>query len=151
MEKITLTKVFRTDKDKQGNPLKSSKGVPYTRLNVKSQEHGDKYISGFGNKENANWKEGDTVEVIIKQNGEYLNFEMPKATGDIGELTEKVKKLQSQVTSLDLSVERRVKELFAELKADLVLEMTGKFNLKKDLDEFNKSAEQALEDLETPF
>lgn len=76
--KITLTKVFTTNKDKEGNELKSKKGVPYTRMSIKANEYGDKWISGFQNKDNKDWKEGDTVEVEIKENGEYLNFETPK-------------------------------------------------------------------------
>lgn len=75
---VTLTKIYTTNKDKAGNPLKSAKGVPYTRMSIKTEEHGDKWISGFQNKESINWKEGDTVEVEVTQSGEYLNFSTPK-------------------------------------------------------------------------
>lgn len=78
MQKVTITKIYTTDKDKQGNPLKSKKGYPYTRMSIKCAEHGDNWISGFKNKDNENWKEGDTVEIVITENGEYLNFEVPE-------------------------------------------------------------------------
>lgn len=135
IKKVTLTAVYRNDKDKQGNPFKSKKGFPYTKLSFKCKEYGDKYVGGFGNKDNEGWKVGDTVEVIVKQNGEYLNFDMPKVE-DVQ--TERIAKLEARVTTLDLSLERRVRELFAELKSDLVLELTGKFQTTKDFNEMQK-------------
>lgn len=78
MAKVTLTKIYKTNKDKEGNELKSKKGFPYTRMSIKTEEHGDKWVSGFENKDNKDWKEGDTVEIEVKENGQYLNFETPK-------------------------------------------------------------------------
>ncbi len=129
IKKVTLTAVYRNTTDKAGNPLKSAKGIPYTKLSFKCKEYGDKYVGGFGNKANESWKQGDTVEVIIKENGQYLNFEMPK---EVDMATERITKLEARVTTLDLSLERRVRELFSELKSDLVLELTGKFQTTKD-------------------
>lgn len=90
MEKVTLTKIYTTDKDKQGNPLKSKEGRPYTRMSIKCLEHGDKWISGFQNAQNKDWKEGDEVEIIIKPNGEYLNFETPKKDDKVVEMLSQV-------------------------------------------------------------
>lgn len=70
---ITLTHIARNNKT-------SKAGKPYVSVGIKCDAHGDRFINGFGNKENANWKVGDTVEVDIEQKGEYLNFSMPKAT-----------------------------------------------------------------------
>lgn len=94
METITLTKVFTTNKDKQGNILMSKNNKPYTRMSIKCSEHGDKWISGFQGQSNGGWKEGDRVEVIIKQNGQYLNFDVPKKEDKINEsMGEVLKKL----------------------------------------------------------
>lgn len=94
MEIITLTKIFATNKDKQGNILMSKNNKPYTRMSIKCSEHGDKWISGFQNQQNQNWKEGDRVEVIIKENGQYLNFDVPKKEDKINEtVTEVLNKL----------------------------------------------------------
>jgi hypothetical protein len=79
MQKLTLTRVFTTDKTKEGTPLISKKGIPYTKMSVKCVEYGDKWISGFKNKQNADWKEGMVVEAIITPNGEYINFSLLKA------------------------------------------------------------------------
>lgn len=77
--KITLTRIFISDKNKDGTPLMSKLGKPYSKMSVKCVEHGDKWLSGFKGKENEFWKEGDQVYVILKQNGDFLNYEVPKA------------------------------------------------------------------------
>ena len=82
--KVHLTKVYIASQSKDGVPFISgptsrTPGKPYSKISIKCTEHGDKYIGGFVNKDNENWKEGDTVDIIVKQNGEYLNFETPKA------------------------------------------------------------------------
>lgn len=129
VKKYTLTGVWRNTTDKQGNPLKSKDGKPYTKLSIKTKETGDKYVGGFGNKANEAWKVGDVVEIIVEQNGEYLNFKLPNKDDA---QNERISKLEGRVTKLDLSVERRVEELFSKLKSDLVLELTGKFNTTAD-------------------
>jgi len=86
MEKVKITRVYVTDKDKQGNPLigqarDGKPGRPYTRMSIQCTQYGEKWLSGFKGKENENWKEGDEVEVIVKKagdQGQYLNFEVPK-------------------------------------------------------------------------
>ena len=78
MEKITITKVYRSNKDKKGILLTTSDGREYTRLALKTKEHGDSWVSGFGNDKNASWKEGDIVEVVIEKKGQYINFSVPK-------------------------------------------------------------------------
>ena len=65
-------------------------GKPYTRMSVKVAEHGEKWISGFESPVNKGWKEGDVVAMVIKENGEYLNFEVPKPADKIDEKLEKV-------------------------------------------------------------
>lgn len=81
MQQITITKIFTKE-------AVSKTGKPYTSMSIKANEYGEKWISGFKGKENANWKEGDKVEVIIDKkqgtdkNGnptEYLNYSVPKA------------------------------------------------------------------------
>ena len=75
--KLTLTQVNRYTTKKDGSPLITSKGRPYTSVRIKTQEHGDTMISGFGSESNAHWKAGDTVEADVVQKGEYMNFSMP--------------------------------------------------------------------------
>ena len=79
--KITLTKVTKLTQDKQGNPLTTKAGKPYTRLLINCNEHGSVALSGFDNQATQNWKVGDTVEVEIEEvkvgDKTYLNFKTP--------------------------------------------------------------------------
>lgn len=83
---VTLTKIQRFTKDKEGNDLIAqsgfNKGKPFTRLVIYTQEH-EKSLSGFDSAVSANWKEGDKVEIEVKENGQYLNFSVPKTGGSM--------------------------------------------------------------------
>ena len=83
MKKYTLTQVYRTDKDKDGKPLVSKTGKAYAKCNIKVEEHGDKWLSGFGNAGNQAWVAGDQVQLMVSEkefNGSvYLQYEVPKA------------------------------------------------------------------------
>ncbi len=101
---LTLTRVYRNDKDKEGNPLvfKSgvSKGKTYTKLGIQCVEYGDVWLSGFDAQWNANWKEGDKVEAEVEKttsNGkEYLNL---RRIDPLVALEKRVKALEEIVLS----------------------------------------------------
>ena len=103
MQKVTLTAVYHNDKDRNGNPYKSQAGKPYTKCNIKCTEYGDKYLSGFDNKETQTWKIGDTVDIIIEQKGEYLNFSLPKKeTGGLTEMDrEMFMRMEKKIDSIN--------------------------------------------------
>lgn len=75
---VTITKINRTTTDKKGDALKTKDGRPYTRISLKTDQHEDKWLSGFENADTKSWKQGDSVEIEVTQNGEYLNFKTPK-------------------------------------------------------------------------
>lgn len=104
MNKITITRVYASDKDKQGVPLKTRDGKPYTKLAIKAVEYGDNWLSGFQNSRNVNWKEGDTVEVLIttqvgKDGKTYYNFSVPKTEDLLADRVSKLELWQLQVTT----------------------------------------------------
>ena len=102
METVKITKIYRSMKDKNGNPLKTKDGRPYERVAIKTTQYGDKYISGFGGKGNLEWKEGDEVQIEISENGEYLNFDMPKASSASPELLVKINQiLENTITIIN--------------------------------------------------
>ena len=90
MQKLTITRIFTTDKDKNGNPLISKNNKPYTRMSIQTKEHGEKWLSGFKNQTSGAWQVGQEVEVIVKENGQYLNFETPKMEDKVDMNMEKV-------------------------------------------------------------
>jgi len=93
----TITKIYRSFKDKEGNELKTKDGRSYERVAIKTVEMGDKYISGFGGEWNQNWKVGDQVQIIIEPKGEYLNFS--KLT-EIDLLNARVEKMEKEIEEL---------------------------------------------------
>jgi hypothetical protein len=96
--KITLSKIYRTTKTKDGKPLTTKDGRNYERLSVKCQEYGEQWLSGFGSNWNTMWAEGDTVEVEIKKvnkdGKEYLNFER---IDKLSELENRIKALEDML------------------------------------------------------
>lgn len=103
MKKFTITKIYRTKKDKEGNPLKTKDGRDYERVAIKVKEMGDDWISGFGSNRNQNWKEGDVVELEISQkyapNGKvYNNFKEPNVFALINR---RIDLLEARITVLE--------------------------------------------------
>lgn len=96
--KVTITKISRFTTDKDGKPLMTKDNHPYTRLRLQTNEQGAEWLSGFGNADNAQWAEGDTVEIEVKQVGQYLNFSTPKQA-DV--LEAKFAELEKRVTALE--------------------------------------------------
>lgn len=98
MKTITLTAVYRTNKNKDGSLLMGKNGKNYERLGIKCQEYGETWLSGFGGQWNQNWAEGDKVNVEIKEvkSGDktYINFDRVDETKI---LAERVTKLEEAV------------------------------------------------------
>lgn len=67
MSQVTLTRVFRKN-------IETKYGVK-PNLSIQTDKHGDKWLSTFKVDGTASWKEGDTVDINVKENGEFLNFE----------------------------------------------------------------------------
>lgn len=116
MEKFKITKITRYTTDKQGQKLKTKDGRDYTRVNIQTEQYGQKWISGFGSNTNVNWKEGDEVELIIKVNGEYLNFSEPKK---IDAVDEKLEQILNKLTTFNL-VLQQIKEQVVPHKQGVV-------------------------------
>lgn len=100
MEKLTITKLFRSNKDKSGKALVTSDGRPYERVAIKTQEYGDKWLSGFGNRGNAMWQIGDEVEVKVekvqKNGNEYINFSAPNMWDEIKTIKKRLDALEGK-------------------------------------------------------
>jgi len=93
MNTYKLTYVNRTQRT-------SKAGKPFTSLSIKTDKHGDRFLGGFGNKDNESWQVGDSVEIDVVENGQYLNFEMPKKAGGFGNSKEVVDKLDTIILML---------------------------------------------------
>ena len=89
IKQVTLEKIYTTDTDKEGKPLISKKGKPYTRMSLITKEIREtvdgedkgRWIGGFKNKVTEKWSEGDVVTIgftEVEFNGKmYANFSTP--------------------------------------------------------------------------
>jgi len=107
MEQVKITKIYRSFKDKEGNPLKTKDGRNYERVAIKCEEYEDRWISGFGEERNKNWEIGDVVEIEIyesdkkdKDGNPYLNFRMPSNRVSRSEFDA----LESRVSNLEAHI-----------------------------------------------
>lgn len=129
MQKIKITKITQTDKDKEGNQLTNKFG-PYFRIGLQTEQHGTKWLSGFS-KSKLDWQVGQEVDIEVTENGQYLNFSIPKKN-DL--LEDRVSNIEKTLSDFKKEMETK----FVQLKADLVLETTGKFQTTKDYNKMNE-------------
>lgn len=105
MTKETITWMKRDTTDKEGNPLVSKKtGRPYTRLTIKAESRGDKYLSGFENAATKDWKVGDAVDIEITENGQYLNFSVPKVADS--KVTENTEAILNRLVTMNIKLDQ---------------------------------------------
>ena len=97
IQKLTITRIHKSDKDKNGNLLKTKDGRAYSKLAIKTKEYGDKWISGFLSFWNEHWVEGQVVGAVVEPNGDFLNLKKPDP---VAELEERVKILEQQMSTV---------------------------------------------------
>lgn len=97
IEKVTLSRVSFIEKDKEGNPLRTKNGKPYSRCLIDTTD--GRKMSGFANPTNRNWRQGDEVEVEVEQNGQYWNFKMLDKK-DGGADKEQLDRIEKMVTAI---------------------------------------------------
>src|SRR3990167_2761380 len=92
MEHLTIKEITHYDKDRDGNPLKTRDGRPYTRvvLEVSEIKYAGKKMSGFESYQTKNLKIGDNVEMEVTQSGEYLNFRFPGKDDRVFKMIEEI-------------------------------------------------------------
>src|SRR3990167_808174 len=100
--KIILTKIYRSNKNKAGFALLNKQGKPYTRIAIQTNQHGDKWLSGFDNSLTSTWKEGMEVDIEVAVSGEYLNFKPIKESSD--EINNRIEKIEYRVALLEEKV-----------------------------------------------
>lgn len=102
MKKVKLTSVYHNATNRDGKQYTTKEGKPYERCSIKTEQYGDRYISGFGSKTTHEWNVGDEVEIIIEEKGEYLNFSLPKTSiqGFSSEDRERLMRIESMLLAL---------------------------------------------------
>lgn len=95
--KLTLTKVFISDKDKNGQPLVGQNGRPYKKIAIKAREYGERWLSGFVSSWNENWREGQTVDAEVEQRGDYLNLKRPDPMQEVHDQLNRIERMLVEI------------------------------------------------------
>jgi hypothetical protein len=98
IEKVTIARLSFIEKDKEGNPLKTRDGKPYTRCLLDTTD--GRKMSGFSNPTAKTWQQGDEVEIDVEQNGQYWNFKTPKKEISAGVNQEQLDRIEKMITEL---------------------------------------------------
>ena len=112
VENVSIEKIYKNDKNKDGQPYISSKGNPFTKVDiyidarlVKDTDFEGKitFFDYYG--QSVNWDIGSTITGTISKNGRYFNFQLPPSGKkalelDIKELIDRVEQLERQMVQL---------------------------------------------------
>lgn len=118
METLKITRVFISDKKKDGTPLIDKNGKAYRKIAIKCDKYGDKWLSSFINRQDDDmnsWKEGDVVNVEVEENGDFLNFRVPTK---LDLLESRILKLEKEMLELKGDVYESEGEKEAIIEAD---------------------------------
>ena len=117
IQNVKIEKIYRSDKDRDGNPLVYKKsGNPYVKVDIyidartiDDPEFKGKMSYFDSYNETVDWEIGKEISGTVKKNGQYFNFNMNKSTNK--PLSSDMKDLQNRVLLLE-------KAVFGNQKAD---------------------------------
>lgn len=91
MVKVKLLKVFRG--------VQETKFGTKDKIALKTDKHGDKWVSSFKTKGTENWKEGDEVSIAVQAKGDFLNFTLEEVAGavDLSGVEARLTRLETKV------------------------------------------------------
>jgi hypothetical protein len=98
MQKVTITKINRQDRVSQRT------GKSFTSVGIQTQEHGDKWLSGFEDNSTKYWVEGKEVMINVERkmsadgSREFLNF---KPVTKTQVLEQKMAEMERRVSVLE--------------------------------------------------
>lgn len=106
MENLQITKIFKSNKDKEGKPFKDKNGKPFWKVAVKFSKYGDTWYSTLAFREDdpvLNLEEGQEKLFVIDESNGYKNFKLPTKydvfEAKLDELNRRVRKLENNTTS----------------------------------------------------
>ena len=80
METVRIKSIFVNEANKDGQPYVDKRGNKYKRVKLVLEDGRSPSALAYGSEAFLSWKSGDEVEVVIEQNGDFLNFSLPEET-----------------------------------------------------------------------
>ena len=101
--KCTIKKIYRNDKNQKGQPYVGKNG-PFTRITLLLEQLPDEKVYGFANDLNAEWKDGDMIDIDItekkgKDNKLYKNFK------NLSQKSSRLDEIEARLTALEGNTE----------------------------------------------
>jgi len=120
----TIKTIIRKDKNKEGKPYVNKKGEAFTLISLQVEELPSEWMSGFANDLNAEWKNGDTIDIEIteKQVGNRLfkNFKnLSKKSSRLDTIEANIKKLMMAVFTKKTDGSDGLEEIGDSVDADV--------------------------------
>ena len=97
LEKIKLDAVFINSTKADGNPYITSKGAPFKIAVIKWDDKQASKMVFDDDDPVTKWQQGDEVEVVLKQNGEYTNFDLPKQADLLEQRMDRLEKIVAKL------------------------------------------------------
>jgi len=134
---IKIKSIYINDKKADGTPYIDKNGNPFKMAVIENLEgkKASMFCGKFQIKDLEHiqtWKSGDTVRINLEQDGNFLNFSLPKQTD---ELAERIASLELRVSRLEGTKES--KELFAPAEKEELAKMSDV--LEKNTEEMTEA------------
>ena len=92
-KEITIKTIYKNTERKDGTKLVTSKGDPYMKVTIKTINDTTLYRNSFRESDISRlWDDGETHQVLVEQNGEYLNFTPADAPNNTDKLLREILK-----------------------------------------------------------
>ncbi len=88
LETVKITKVFVSDKSKDGKPFVSKNGKPFWKIGILTDKYPKDWYSALAFSDDAEEKnlvEGQEVKIIFDNSGQYKNFQLPSRLDQLEE------------------------------------------------------------------
>ena len=109
--KLKITQININWANKEGQAYLDKFQKPYARVGIKTEQHGQRWLSGFAytGSPALSLKIGDEIEAEIEEKGQYLNFRLPKSQNG-GDVMKKLSELEGYIKEIHKAVMNLVVE-----------------------------------------
>ena len=103
LQDVKLVNVYISDQKADGTKFIDRNGKPFQRIAIKTNVHGDNYLSSFifqPNDPKLQFKVNDQVKILVWQSNGYWNFDLPDKNE---RLNMRIDELEKRVAALEVN------------------------------------------------
>ena len=118
METVKIKSIFVYETNKDGVPYINRNDIEYKRVKLVLEDGRSLSALAYGGEAFLSWKSGDEVEVVIEQNGDFLNFSLPEETDKLEKRVEELEDWKGRVGPFLNIMHEIMKEQINDYKAE---------------------------------